>query len=54
MDGALQFTKQLTNDEFATHYPPDVGDTVTMTTVVKPNPGQILLFALDFPQSNPK
>lgn len=53
MLGEPQVKKELTNQEFADHYPPDVGDTVTMTTSVKRNPGQILMFELDFPQSDP-
>jgi hypothetical protein len=48
-----QFEQKLTNEEFANHYPPDVGDTVTMTTIVKRNPGRILMFAVDFPQRDP-
>jgi hypothetical protein len=48
-----QFEQRLTNEEYANHYPPDVGDTVTMTTIVKRNPGRILMFAVDFPQRDP-
>jgi hypothetical protein len=47
------FKQKLTKDEFANHYPPDVGDTVTMTTIVKRSPGRILMFAVDFPQRDP-
>jgi hypothetical protein len=52
MLGEPQLKKELTNQEFADHYPPDVEDTVTMTTSVRRNPGQILMFELDFPQSD--
>jgi hypothetical protein len=54
MSGSPQFRQELTDKEFADHYPPDVGDTVTMTTIVKRNPGQILMFAIDFPQRDQK
>ena len=54
MSGEPRLKKELTNQEFADHFPPDVGDTVTMTTLVKRNPGQIMMFELDFPQSDPQ
>jgi hypothetical protein len=45
--------RPLTEDEFAFHYPPDVGDTVTMSVAVRQNPGQILMFSLNFPEGDP-
>jgi hypothetical protein len=44
--------RTLTNNEFASHYPPDVGDTVTSNVFVKRNPGQVVLFKYGFKQKD--
>jgi hypothetical protein len=40
--------RALTDHEFSQHYPPDVGDTVTMATLVERKPGRVIMFHLVF------
>src|SRR5579862_3878798 len=44
--------QKLTHSEFSSHYPPDGSDAVTSVVMVQRNPGRVVLFSLDFPQSD--
>ena len=46
-------TVTLSSTEYASHYAPEVADTVTSVLHIKRNPGRIMMFSLEFRQPAP-